>query len=182
MPAPSAFRSIPKILAAGLTALLAAALPAQESKPGLLSTVTDDSAVWLPLYGERMMEYYHPDWQGWFPGGRSNRFHEQYAQGVWQRAPSTRDWQLLNRTYVPDGEWFAMEYFYRATYTADGFRQWEATLGVGRLKEGRLVLWMEFFDDSLGNLQRLRLMPLFGEQEPVYPWPVKAVLSLPYRP
>jgi hypothetical protein len=166
----------------GVIVLLAGIVAGGGEEASTAPVVTNDSAVWLPIYGEKMFDHQHPDWEGWFPGGRNNRFHDLYVQSVWQRAPITKDWKISNRAYVFDGEWFAVEWFYRATYTDDGFREWESTLGIGRLVDGKMILWTEYFDDSVGNLQRLRLMPLFEADEPVFPWPQKAVIRIPYRP
>ncbi|WP_221033115.1 hypothetical protein [Actomonas aquatica] len=153
---------------------------AAETKP--MEVYTNDSAEWIPLYGETWWDYYHPDWEGQFPGGRSNRFHEQWVQARWFQNPITKDWQIFDRSYVYDGEWFAVEWNYKATYLSDNFTEHEFTLGVGRIVDGKMILWLEYFDDNVGKLQKLGLMPFPDEGEAVYPWPAKAKISLPYRP
>ena len=67
---PSIYRAL---LGVALFATVAGS--AQEAKP--MEVYTNDSAEWIPLYGETWWDYYHPDWVGLFPGGRSNRFNEQ---------------------------------------------------------------------------------------------------------
>lgn len=155
---------------------------AQTEAPKPMTVITNDSAQWIPLYGETWWDYYHPDYVGLFPGGRSNFYHDAYLAKVRRNHPLTVDWQIFKRQYVYDGEWFAVEWFYRATHVSDGFRQWEGTLGIGRIKDGKMILWSEFFDDNVGNLQRIGLMPFYEESEMPFPWPKKAVLVLPYRP
>jgi hypothetical protein len=174
------------VLRAGLAALaLSISAPrsrADEATPKLAELGMNDSAKWIPVFGDNIWAQYHPDWQGWFPGGHSNRFHELYVKTKWDRHPITDKWIVSNQDWVFNGEWFAVEWFYRASYTDDGFQQWESTLGIGRLKDNKLVSWTEYFDDSVGNLQHLRLMPVYDITEPVFPWPAKASLHLPYRP
>lgn len=167
---------LPVALALGGTAF------AQTTEPKPMKVMTNVASEWIPLYGETWWDYYHPDWEGFFPGGRSNRFHELYLAKVRRNNPLTVDWRIFNRKYVYDGSWFAVEWFYRATHVEDGFQQWEATLGIGRIKEGKMVLWTEYFDDNVGNLQRVGLMPFYEPDEAIMPWPKGAVLKLPYRP
>ena len=154
---------------------------AQEAVPPM-KKITNNSAEWIPLYGEKWWNYYHADFEGFFPGGRSNILHDLYLAKVRRNTALTVDWQIFGRDYTFDGEWFAVEWFYRATNVADGFQQWESTLGVGRLKDGKMVLWTEYFDDSVGALQQLGLLPFYRKDEPKFPWPEGAKLSLPYRP
>lgn len=103
-------------------------------------------------------------------------------QKQWKLNPITENWEIFHKSYVYDGEWFAVEWFYRAAYLDDGFTQWECTLGIGRIVDGKMILWTEYFDDAVGKLQRLHLMPNPEPDEEVFPWPAKAKVSLPYRP
>jgi hypothetical protein len=169
------------VLSAGAGAALGVALFAADAvKP--MTVITNDAAAWIPLYGEQWWNYYHHVYVGLYPGGRSNLMHDRYLARVRKNTALTVDWQIFKRDYTYDGEWFAVEWFYRATHVSDGFRQWESTLGIGRLKEGKLVLWTEYFDDSVGELQRIGLLPFYRDDEPKFPWPEEAKLSLPYRP
>ncbi|HRE80873.1 MAG TPA: hypothetical protein PLN52_07480 [Opitutaceae bacterium] len=172
-----------RFLACVFGLFLAAQLPAsaqQEVPP--MTKITNLASEWIPLYGEAWWNYYHKDYEGFYPGGRSNLMHDAYLARVRKNTALTVDWQIFNRRYTYDGEYFAVEWFYRATNVADGFRQWEATLGIGRIKDGKMVLWTEYFDDSVGVLQQLGLMPFYDKDEAPFPWPEKAVLHLPYRP
>ncbi len=176
---PSALLTAALCLALGAGFARGADAPAA---PTPTPVVTNDSRTWIAAYGDNIWAQYHPDWQGWFPGGHSNRFHQMYVQNVWDHHPITTDWKEFNRAWLFDGEWFAVEWFYTAKFTDDGFMQWEGTLGIGHLKDGKLISWTEFFDDQIGNLQHLRMMPLYDIKEPVFPWPARSYLRMPYRP
>jgi len=169
------------------TSLLAAAalVPAARSQsptPTPSPLAITDSAKWIPIHGDNIWAEYSDDWQGWFPGGHDNKFHHLYVQNVWDHHPVTDHWEVFNKHWVLDGEWFAAEWFYRAKFTDDGFQQWESTLGIGHLRDGKLISWTEYFDDEIGNLQHLRMMTVYDQDEMPFPWPAKAALKLPYRP
>jgi len=147
-----------------------------------MTKITNDSAEWIPLYGEKWYNHYHSDFEGFFPGGRSNLRHDRYLAKVMYGKPRTNNWKIFDRQYIFDGEWYAVEWSYRATNLSNGFEQFESTLGIGHIKDGKCILWTEYFDDTVGELQEIGMMPLYGEKEPHFPWPEKAILSLPYRP
>ncbi len=170
-----------KCLRNGLAVLALCAGAYAADKPEM-TVITNDTSEWIPLYGEDWFNYFHPDWMGWFPGGKNNAYHDKRVQARWAENQITKDWTIFNKSHVFDGEWFAVEWFYQATYLSDGFTEWETTLGIGKLKEGKLVLWIEYFDDNVGKLQKLGLMPFPDKDEPVYPWTAKAKINLPYRP
>ncbi len=167
------------VLALALAAPAARAADAGSAAP---APVTNDSSAWIAQFGDNIWAQYHPDWEGWFPGGHSNRIHQLYVQNVWDHHPISREWLVTNKHWVFDGEWFAVEWYYRAKFNDDGFQQWESTLGIGHLKDGKLISWTEYFDDCVGNLQHLRLMPVYDIDEPIFPWPSKAILRMGYRP
>jgi len=158
------------------------AIAAETAKP-IIYDPKLTAAEWVPLYGEEWWHHYHPAYEGWFPGGRSNFYHDKWIFGkVAIKHALTDNWLIFNRNYSFDGQWFAVEWSYRATDKTDGFKQWESTMGFGRIKDGKLILWCEYFDDSVGHLQKLGLMPIYEADEPHAPWPAKAILHMPYRP
>lgn len=161
---------------------LQAGMSAEELSPKNEYNPAHTAAEWIPLFGEKWWDHYHPDYKAWYPGGRSDRYHDTWIAKVNRVHLRTTDWRIFNRDYAYDGQWFAVEWFYRATDKADGFQQWESTLGFGRIEEGRIILWAEYFDNGVGELQRIGLLPLYEAAEPHAPWPARARISLPYRP
>jgi hypothetical protein len=143
---------------------------------------THTAKEWVPHFAEEWWNHYHPDYEAWYPGGRSNRFHDAWLARVMKKHARSVNWEIFNRQYAFDGQWFAVEWFYRATDVDSDFRQWESTLAFARIHEGKKILWIEYFDDSVGNLQRIGMMPFFDADEPIAPWPAKAILKMPYRP
>jgi hypothetical protein len=175
-PASSFRRRLLGLVACGLLAALRPADASPTYDPSLTA------AQWVPLYGEKWWEHYHPAYEGWYPGGRANLYHDTWLAKVAIKHALTDNWLIFDRDYAYDGQFFAVEWSYRATDKSDGFKQWESTLGFGRIHEGKIILWCEYFDDSVGHLQKLGLMPLYEADEAHAPWPAKAILRLPYRP
>lgn len=176
-------RLAPALACAALVATSApAALGVEASRPAYDPNHT--AKEWVPLFAEDWWNHFHPDYQAWYPGGRSNRFHDAWIGKVMVKHARTKDWEIINKAYAFDGQWFAVEWHYRSTYLDDGFRQWETTLAFARIHEGKKILWIENFDDAVGSLQKLGLMPLCEPGEPVAPWPAKATetMRMPYRP
>lgn len=171
-------------VAAMATLATATPLLAEEAEPGADHYTGNDAATWVPLRGEEWWNYYHPDYESQYPGGRSNRYHDIYIGEVMAHDPATTDWEIFNRKYFYEGDMFAVEWYYRSTYTDDGFRQWESTMGFGRIVDGQIILWIEYFDDAVGTLQKVGLMPYFEdpEAEVIFPWPEDTPLKAPYRP
>jgi hypothetical protein len=168
-----------------LLGLVPNAAPAADAPTSTAPVVYDPSltaAQWVPLYGEEWWNHYDPTYEGWFPGGRSNLYHDTWLAKIAIKHALTNEWKIFNRDYAYDGQWFAVEWSYRATDLTDGFKQFESTLGFGRIKDGRIILWCEYFDDSVGHLQKLGLMPIYDADEPHAPWPAKAFIKIPYRP
>lgn len=152
----------------------------------------DDSAAgpnaavkqWVAMWGEKWWERYHKDYEALYPGGRSNRYHDLYVAEAVKRIPGAAigDWEITHKQYLYDGDWFAVEWLYQSTQTATGHVQRESTLAFGNIQDDKLILWVEYFDDMVGQYQWLGAMPLFGKDEKPFPWPEKSPLKRKYRP
>ena len=139
---------------------------------------------WLDEWVEKFWERYHPDYDSQYPGGRSNRFHDQYVSEVLGRMPQPpiSSYSISNRHFMVDGDWFVAEWFYDATQDSTGWVQRESTVAFGKIVDDQLIVWIEYFDDSVGNYQRFGALPLYEDDEMPYPWPAKVTLRRDYRP
>lgn len=143
----------------------------------------NDASIWIQHYGEDWFNHYAESFEIYFPGGKSNEYHEQYIKSALYSRVPTKDWTIFNRRYYTDGPYFACEWYYKATYKDDGFQQWESTLVIGKIKDGKLIWFSEWFDDSVGSLQRLHLLDFFENTEgEVHPWPNTKLMRADYRP
>lgn len=139
---------------------------------------------WLDEWGEKWWERFHSDLDARYPGGRSNIFHDMYIAESMKNFPLNRnsDWNVSNRHYILDGDWFAVEWLYEATNATTGKVQRESTVAFGRIVDNQLMVWIEYFDDMVGHYQRIGAMRLFHENEHPFPWPARTVLTRQYRP
>ncbi len=139
---------------------------------------------WVANWGDKWWERYHPDYDARYPGGRSNRYHDLYIAEAMKRLAdtSTSDWNIFNKHYFYDDNWFIVEWLYESTQTSTGLVQRESTLAFGEIVDDRLRIWVEYFDDMVGAYQWIGAMPLYGDDELPYPWPASSPLKRAYRP
>ena len=69
------------------------------------------------------------------------------------------------------GDRFALAYQFAATDRGSGKRQAVGTGVVGRLKDGKIILFKEYYDESVAELQYQGKLPL--DEGEVAPWPAR---------
>ena len=149
------------------------------------SSDSDVAEKWIAEWGEKWYERYHPDVDAQYPGGRSNLYHDQYVQDALRNLKDQAwvDWQITNRHYFYDKDWFIVEWFYQSTQESTGITQVESTLAFGRIEDDRLITWIEYFDDRVGEYQAINAMRRFDKEKEVpFPWPENTALRKKYRP
>ncbi|NJO13307.1 MAG: DUF2165 domain-containing protein [Gammaproteobacteria bacterium] len=126
---------------------------AQAAEPATAAQVRE----WIGQWGDKWWERYHPDYDAQYPGGRSNRFHDAYLDQVFKRTglPANTNWKISNKQYRYVGDWFIVEWLFQAEDKASGKLQREGTLAFGRIRDDRLITWIEYFDGYVAHLQRL---------------------------
>lgn len=75
----------------------------------------------------------------------------------------------VHRTFV-DGADFAVEWQFATTERATGVRTAVSDAIIGRVEDGRIVLWKEYLDGRVLEGQRAGTLPLDEGEEP-FPWP-----------
>lgn len=149
-----------------------------------LMAQNDIAKKWTAEWGEKWYERYHDEVDSQYPGGRSNKFHDLYIQEALKNNDDPWvDWQITNRHYLFDGDWFAAEWFYQSTQQSTGITQVESTVAFGKIEDDHLRVWIEYFDDMVGRYQVLGVMgPFDKSKEKPYPWPENAPIKRKYRP
>ncbi len=69
-----------------------------------------------------------------------------------------------------DGDRFAVEWTFATTELPAGVRIAVSDAILGQVRDGRIVLWKEYLDGRVPELQRKGLLPLEEGEEP-FPWP-----------
>lgn len=149
------------------------------------SQMESSAKSWIADWGDQWWEKFHEDIEAWYPGGRSNRFHNIYIEDAMKlrREPAWEDWEISNQQYIFTSDWFAAEWFYRAVQPSTGKMQIEATLIFGRVQDGKMISLFEYFDDMVGRYQTIGAMRLYDRaHEKPFPWPRNSALRRAYRP
>jgi ketosteroid isomerase-like protein len=150
-----------------------------ETKPGA-------AAAFIAAHGDVWFNFWADDREEAYPFGYSNKkITEEISKEVNPAAGTSIDATLTNKHYIFEGDWYAVEWYYSATDKKTGRRQRESTCAFGRIKDGKLNYWREFFDDRVGRRQQgfyPGKLPLYGDAESPSPWPAKAKLFVRYRP
>ena len=76
--------------------------------------------------------------------------------------------------FFVDGDKFAFAYQFAATDRATGKRQAVGTGVVGRVEDGKIVLFKEYYDEQVAELQYQGKLPL--DEGQVSPWPASVWL------
>jgi ketosteroid isomerase-like protein len=72
--------------------------------------------------------------------------------------------------FIVEGNRVLAEYQFCATNVATGKREAEGTAAIGEVKDGKLVLWKEYYDHTVGGLQAEGKIPV-DEGAPSFPYP-----------
>ena len=166
----------------GSLAPLAAAVVLFALMPGGGAQEEGAAKKFIDSFGDTALSRFSDKIEEAYPFGRSNKARdEEIAKGGGMETTTT-DWKVFNKHYLFDGDWYAVEWFYSATTIKTGGRQVESTLAFGKVQDGKLVVWDEYFDDVVGELEQAGQLPLYKPAEMPFPWPAGATLKHPYRP
>jgi len=143
---------------------------------------TDSAAVFINTREAAWFKHKSPEIQEAYPFGHSNAAHNAALDARPNAKSVSKDWFLRNKRYLAEGDWYAVEWHYGATSVATGQKQVESSLSFAQVKDQKLATWIEFFDDTVGELQMAGKLPLPAAEEGPLPWPAHAALSRVYRP
>ena len=108
-----------------------------------------------------------------YPGGRLNR--EQTLAAFVDFARLTRDTRVYVRRVILDGDDVAVEWQFATTDRQTGKRSAVSDGIIGRIVDGKFILWKEYFDLSVSALQADGTLQLEEGEEP-FPWPLPVSL------
>ena len=81
-----------------------------------------------------------------------------------------KDTRIYPTQFVVEGNHVLAEYQFCATNIATGKREAEGTAAIGEVKDGKLVLWKEYYDHTVGALQAEGTIPV-DEGAESFPYP-----------
>jgi ketosteroid isomerase-like protein len=81
-----------------------------------------------------------------------------------------KDTRIYPTQFIVEGNRVLAEYQFCATNVATGKREAEGTAAIGEVKDGKLVLWKEYYDHTVGALQAEGVIPV-DEGAASFPYP-----------
>ena len=165
------------LFAVSLFPILLASSVRAEPVPG------NDSAVDFVNQREALwFNYKSPAIDEGYPFGRSNAANNARLDSLFTFTDRSTDYYIRNKRFIVEGDWYVVEWFYGAKDARTGAPQMEGSLCFGQIKDQMLVSWIEFFDDTVGEMQIAGEFPLYGPTADPFPWPATTYRQRVYRP
>ncbi len=148
------------LIAAALLSVLSvpAALAAEPTREQVLATVTVFAKSWET--GDlAQFESTLDDKLLWaHPGGTLDRPGAIEFFKKWKT--EWKDTRIYPTQFIVEGNRVLAEYQFCATNIATGKREAEGTAAIGEVKDGKLVVWKEYYDHTVGALQAEGAIPV----------------------
>ena len=156
-------------MAALLAAMTAsAALAGDSSRDQVVATVTVFAKSWetgdLARFESTLDD--HLLWA--HPGGTLDKAGAIAFFKKWKT--EWKDTRIYPTQFIVEGNRVLAEYQFCATNIATGKREAEGTAAIGEIKDGKLVLWKEYYDHTVGALQAEGVIPV-DEGAASFPYP-----------
>lgn len=129
-------------------------------KDQLKSWETEDEKLFLStVHAELVFAY---------PGKRMGVTEALEIFRQWARDCS--DTRVYIHSIIVEGDRFSVEYVYATTNDITKVRTATGTVSVGRVKDGKLIVWKEYLDGRVSRMQTKGELPVDEFSEP-FPWP-----------
>ena len=149
---------------------------------GAETTAADSASTFINTRENLWFKYKSPAMREAYPFGRSDAANNAKVDQIFDFSKVSKENELRNKHYLAEGDWYAVEWNYSATNVTTGRKQVESSLCLAQIKDQLIVQWIEYFDDTVGELQMEGKLPLPPRTEEPTPWPLQAAITRPYRP
>lgn len=158
-------------LSIALVAVIAAGyLQHQNARTQAEQLVRDHAKAWETGDRELLDSLLHDDVVFAYPGRRLNK--QQTLEDLDYFAQHFADVKVYINTIIVDGDDVAVEWQFAATDTDTGNRQVVSDAIIGKLQDGKWIVWKEYLDGRVKTLQADGQLYLDEGDEP-FPWPKK---------
>ena len=130
--------------------------------------VRDHARAWMTGDTALARSILHDDALLAYPRRRVDR--DTWLSELAAFARANENTRIYVHKVLVDGDDFAVEWQFAATDRATGQRTAVGDAIIGRVRDGRIVLWKEYLDGRIFALQRSGELPLDEGLEP-FPWP-----------
>lgn len=105
-----------------------------------------------------------------YPGRRLNK--EQTLEDLRYFRDNYIDTKVYVHTVIVEGDTVAVEWQFATTKKETGKREVVSDAIIGKVKDGKFIVWKEYLDGRVKGLQAERKLELEEGEEP-FPWPKK---------
>jgi ketosteroid isomerase-like protein len=140
------------------------------SKQAIEELVWQHAKAWETGDAALFERIIHPDIVFAYPGGRLGK--PEIMGSFNDFARDFKDTRVYVHKILIQGDEVAVEWQFASTERQSGKRSAVSDGIIGRVKEGRFILWKEYFDPSVASQQADGGLALEEGQEP-FPWPAK---------
>lgn len=149
------------VLCLPLTALAAdRSLVEKLVRDQLKSWETEDEALFLSTIHKELVFAY--------PGKRLDVEGSLAVFRQW--AKDCSDTRVHIHSVIVEADSFSVEYTYATTNDTTKVRTATGTVAVGRIQDGKLIVWKEYLDGRVSRMQAAGELPVDEFSEP-FPWP-----------
>ena len=119
---------------------------------------------------EILSEILHQDVIFAYPGRRLNK--TETLQDLIDYNKSFKDTKIYINKVIVDGDNLAVEWQFASTNKKTGNRTAVSDGIIGKVKDGKIIVWKEYLDGRVSRLQAVGNLTLEEGEEP-FPWPKK---------
>jgi len=130
--------------------------------------VLDMAAAWKNGDADLLNEILHDDVIFAYPGRRLNKV--QTLDDLLYFRDNFKDTQVYINEIIVEGDKVAVEWQFATTNIETDERQVVSDGIIGKVKDGKIILWKEYLDGRIKNLQASGELTYEEGLEP-YPWP-----------
>ena len=139
--------------------------PTREKMEGLVKGMlqtweSGDAAAFRAAFGDKVLFAY--------PGDRLDK--PQLLEMFKHYQQDKKDIKIYFGRFLVEGNRFALTYQFAATDRQSGVRQAVGTAASGRIEDGKIVLYKEFYDEHVAKRQAAKEIPLDEGQVTPYPY------------
>jgi len=157
------------IIVIGIAIGVAVTEAASHAKEAAIVRMVEDHArAWETGDEELLASLLHEDVIFAYPGRRLNK--EQTLEDLRFFRDAYTDTKVYLHTIVVDGNDVAVEWQFATTKKETGKREVVSDAIIGKVKDGRFVVWKEYLDGRVKGMQAEGTLELEEGMEP-FPWP-----------
>jgi len=134
----------------------------------VINLVNEHAKAWETGDYELLDSLLHEDVVFAYPGRRLNK--QETLQDLLDFDESFTDTKIYINEIIIEGDDVAVEWQFASTNVKTGNRTSVSDAIIGKIKDGKIIMWKEYLDGRVSRMQITGELPLEEGEEP-FPWP-----------